>query len=107
MKKACISTFVAALLLTSQNGIAQNLAKNDASIALPAPLASRHFSTGKLDRAQSNTQAVAREMADALTGKIETPVMRPTRSSFLAKWQPVSCATGYRLDVSSTPSFEN
>jgi hypothetical protein len=33
--------------------------------------------------------------------------MTPTRSSFLAKWQPVRDATGYRLDVSTTPSFDS
>src|SRR6476620_10006534 len=33
--------------------------------------------------------------------------MTPTRSSFLAKWQPVKGATGYRLDVSTTPSFDS
>ena len=31
--------------------------------------------------------------------------MAPTRSSFLANWAPVDGATGYRLDVSTNPSF--
>jgi hypothetical protein len=31
--------------------------------------------------------------------------MVPTRSSFMATWEPVSGATGYRLDVSSSSSF--
>ena len=51
--------------------------------------------------------AIARETADAIAGNIEQPVMTPTRSSFLAKWQPVKGATGYRLDVSTTPSFDS
>ena len=33
--------------------------------------------------------------------------MRPTRSSFLANWQPVSGATGYRIDVSPDPGFND
>src|ERR1700730_5774869 len=31
--------------------------------------------------------------------------MAPTRSSFMATWEPVSGATGYRIDVSTTSSF--
>lgn len=33
--------------------------------------------------------------------------MAPTRSSLLATWPGVSDATGYRLDVSSSPSFDS
>src|SRR5205814_5838078 len=40
-------------------------------------------------------------------GNIERPVRTPTRGSFLAKWQPVSGATGYRLDVSTSSSFDS
>ena len=35
------------------------------------------------------------------------PVMAPTRSSFMASWKSVSGATGYRLDVSTSPSFKS
>jgi hypothetical protein len=35
------------------------------------------------------------------------PVMAPTRSSFLANWNIVSGATGYRLDVSASGSFNS
>lgn len=34
-------------------------------------------------------------------------VMAPTRSSFMANWNSVSGAMGYRLDVSATPSFNS
>jgi hypothetical protein len=34
-------------------------------------------------------------------------VMTPTRSSFLAKWKRVSGASGYRIDVSTSPSFDS
>ena len=33
--------------------------------------------------------------------------MAPTRSSFLASWRSVSDATGYRIDVSTDPSFRS
>lgn len=33
--------------------------------------------------------------------------MAPTRSSFLATWQPVTGATGYRIDVSTSRLFDN
>src|SRR4051794_18317654 len=108
MKKACISTFAAALLLTSQDGIAQNPAKNgDASAAFPGPLLSFHGSAGRFDPREANAQAIARETANALAGEIEEPVMTPTRSSFLAKWHAATGAAGYRLDVSTTPSFDS
>jgi hypothetical protein len=108
MNNISIPTLLAALLLTSREGIAQNLAKNGGgSNAAPGPLASRHISTERLDAAQANPQGIARETADTLTGMTEQPAMKSTRSSFLAKWQAVSGATGYRLDVSTTPSFEH
>ncbi|PYI92104.1 MAG: hypothetical protein DME97_11480, partial [Verrucomicrobia bacterium] len=97
----------AAMLLTGQLGIAQNLEKDgDASVALPGPQVSVHSSLGRLDDGQADTQAIARETADTLAGKVEQPVMRPSRSSFLAKWEAASNATGYRLDVSTSPSFD-
>src|SRR6266571_2497871 len=34
-------------------------------------------------------------------------VMAPTRSSFMANWESISGATGYRLDVSTSPSFNS
>src|SRR5207237_2568121 len=34
-------------------------------------------------------------------------VMAPTRSSFMANWESMSGATGYRLDVSTSPSFNS
>ena len=41
-------------------------------------------------------------------GSASSPViMAPTRSSFLANWNVVRGATGYRLDVSTSDSFEN
>jgi hypothetical protein len=98
----------AAILLSGRLGVAQKLdATGDRSPTLPGPLVGAHGSTGKLDPGEANTQAIARETADALAGRIEEPIMTPTRSSFLAKWSVVAGATSYRLDVSTTPSFDS
>src|SRR6478672_4566617 len=66
-----------------------------------------HLSKAKPDSGEPDMGAITRETADAIAGNIEQPVMTPTRSSFLAKWQPVSGATGYRLDVSTSRSFDS
>ena len=66
-----------------------------------------HLSRAKPDSGEPDMGAIARETEDAIAGNIEQPVMTPTRGSFLAKWQPVKGATGYRLDVSTTPSFDS
>src|SRR5947209_7602622 len=98
----------AAVLLTSELAAAQSAETNgDAPAALLGPLLSFHGSSGRLDPGEANAQAIARETANALAGEIEEPVMTPTRSSFLAKWHPAAGAAGYRLDVSTTPSFDS
>src|SRR5437763_1977546 len=45
--------------------------------------------------------------AEHAEAEVPEPAMPPTRSSFLAKWRKVSGATGYRIDVSTTPSFDS
>lgn len=89
------------MLLAGPLGLGQTAQKTAADV-----LVATHSSTGR-GLGQGNTQAIAREMADALAGNFQEPVMSPTRSSFLAKWKPISGATGYRLDVSTSPSFES
>lgn len=102
MKTAFLFTFVGAVLLTGRLGLGQTVQEKGEAV-----LVGRHLSMGRRDLGQGNTQAIAREMADSLAGNFEEPVMTPTRSSFLAKWKPVIGATGYRLDVSTSPSFES
>ena len=91
----------ATVLITGQIGSAQT--NGDES----RPLVGKHGSSGRLDPAVADTQAIGREIADSLAGRIAEPVMTPTRSSFLAKWKAVAGAAGYRLDVSTSPSFES
>ena len=86
--------------------IAQTQERSGNSPISPLKVA-KHFSRGSLDQSQPDFQAIARETADALAGKIEQPVMTPTRSSFLATWPEVKGATGYRLDVSTSRSFDS
>src|SRR4051812_25786561 len=102
MKTAYISTFAVALLLSCRPGVGQTIQKRGDD-----PLVTTHRSTGSRNLGKPNTQAIAREMANSLAGDFEKPAMAPTRSSFLAKWKPVSGATGYRLDVSTSPSFDS
>jgi len=96
----------AAVLSMDGTAIAQTQEQSGKPEIFPF-LSANHFSRGKSGMGQGDTQALARETEDAIAGKIAQPVMRPTRSSFLAKWQPVNGATGYRLDVSTTPSFDS
>ncbi len=96
----------AATLLTSETAIAQNNGESSKP-SIPRLEMAVHFSPATPDSGEADLEAIARETEDSLAGKIEQPVMTPTRSSFLAKWQPVRDATGYRLDVSTTPSFDS
>jgi len=105
MKTAFTSAIIAAgaLLLTGQSGKGQSVRKTGEE----RPLASTHRSIGKRDLGRGDVQAISRETAEVLSGNFESAVMAPTRSSFLARWKPVSGATGYRLDVSTSPSFDS
>jgi hypothetical protein len=96
----------AAVLLTSDAVIAQTPQKSATQSSAQFQVGV-HLSRAKPDSGEPDMGAIARETADAIAGNIEQPVMTPTRSSFLAKWQPVKGATGYRLDVSTTPSFDS
>ena len=96
----------AAVPLPRETAIAQTQ-ERDASRASSGPMVSLHFSRGRLGSGKGDMQAIARETAEAVAGNIKQPVMRPTRSTFLAKWQRVTGATGYQLDVSTSPSFDS
>lgn len=95
-----------AMLLTSERAIGQDNAKGGNRSA-PRLEVGVHFSPGTSDSGDGDLEAIARETEDSLAGKIEQPIMTPTRSSFLAKWQRVKGAQGYRLDVSTTSSFDS
>jgi len=102
MKTALLSTIAVTALLTALPALGQRAPKIRDEV-----LVGTHRSAGSRHLGQGNVQAIARETADALAGRIEQPFMAPTRSSFLAKWQPAANATGYRLDVSTSPAFDS
>src|SRR5690349_6605503 len=102
---AALSVFVAGLIL-SKTVRAQSEEKR-ASGSISQLLLRDHSSKATSDSGGGDIEAIARETAEAVAGKIKQPVMTPTRSSFLAKWQPVKDAKGYRLDVSTAPSFDH
>ena len=96
-----------AVLSMSGAAIAQTQEKSGGSQANLGPQVAVHLSRAKPDSGEPDMAAIARETADALAGNIKQPVMKPTRSSFLAKWHAVRGASGYRLDVSNSPSFDS
>jgi len=96
----------AAVLVPGEVLMAQSQKQRDGH-SIPEPEFAEHFTRATLDRGKPDAQAIVRETADALAGKIEEPVMTPTRSSFLAKWRAVRGAAGYRMDVSTSNSFES
>jgi hypothetical protein len=95
-----------AVLVPGEVLMAQSQKQRDGH-SIPEPEFAEHFTRETLDREKPDAQAIARETEDALAGKIEQPVMTPTRSSFLAKWRAVRGAAGYRVDVSTSNSFES
>jgi hypothetical protein len=76
----------AAVLLTSETAIAQNDVESG-SPSIPALEVAVHFYPATPDSGGADLEAIAREAADSLAGKIEQPVMTPPRSSIPAKWQ--------------------
>jgi hypothetical protein len=85
-------------------GQSQEKSANQSSLG---PQVAVHLSRAKPDSGEPDMAAIGSETADALAGNIEPPVMTPTRSSFLARWGAVEGASGYRLDVSTSPSFDD
>jgi len=75
------------------------------------PVAADHISWGGGVMPATTTGAVSEQPSAENLAPSETAplgsVMAPTRSSFMATWESVSGATGYRLDVSTSPSFNS
>ncbi len=97
---------LALALLPTISGLAQSSGESAASAVpnISQPRAARHIT-----RASSIDQTTGTAVPQ--TGPEETApgpmvAMAPTRSSFLATWAPIEEATGYRLDVSTSPSFD-
>jgi hypothetical protein len=67
--------------------------------------AGRHLTPADPESAL-DLQTAKRILAQIESGPPQMPTA-PTRSSFMASWQRVSGASGYRLDVSTNASFKN
>ena len=82
MTKPWISTFTAAMLLTSRLAIGQTpeSAKDEAT-ACSGPLVTRHISTGWPHPEQANPQASARVITDTLAGKTDSEAAVVTTAS--------------------------
>jgi len=101
---AVIVALLAFALGSVDSGFAQPAKEN--APATFQPEVRKHVSPWRseelIDMNPSRTPAgvVARAIPQGVT-------MAPTRSSFLASWRSVSDATGYRIDVSTDPSFRS
>jgi hypothetical protein len=98
-------TLVLAVLPSTTSGRAQSpeqIATSGAPTIFQARAARRHV---------TRTSTAVPQASLERTGPGFFPVprvaMAPTRSSFLANWAPVNGAAGYRLDVSTSPSFDS
>jgi hypothetical protein len=70
------------------------------------PLPGQHF--GRVNPEDAADVISPRASAAPIAASAIPPVrMAPTRSSFLATWPGTSGATGYRLDVSTSPFFDS
>lgn len=106
-----LSGVVATLLLaialgSAESGYAQAAGPEGNTPATFQPEARKHISPKRPEECagRSPLRRPDEELAEAVWPKVK---MAPTRSSFLANWEPVIGATGYRLDVSASPSFNS
>jgi hypothetical protein len=82
------------------------VAQSTAPVSLAWPASVGHHQTPAGSAGEK--EALTREQApEAEESELAEPVMTPTRSSFLAKWKKVGGASGYRIDVSTSPSFDS
>ena len=101
----CFSA-VAVYVFCAASAFSQAASQNEALgvSGLPQPQAGEHIA--RTNGIESVENSVGKSMAQH--GFVPLPVvMAPTRSSFLASWETVSGASGYRLDVSTTSSFRD
>ncbi len=109
--RRCLSHAVIAVLLVFAFGstaaaFAQSVRPKENKPAIFHPEARKHVSPKEPEEpaGMNALQTAVGEVAPAILP--EAPIA-PTRSSFLARWRSVSGATGYRIDVSTDPSFNS
>lgn len=111
MGRVCLFHPIVAILLTGAFGLTDSLfalpsGRKENTPSIFQAKARKHVSPkGPEDPIGMNAQqAPAGEVVPAILPEV---TMKPTRSSFLARWRSVNGATGYRIDVSTDPSFNS
>jgi len=97
---------------TGASASAQAPGQNQSSSASSfQPMAADHISWGGDLVTGTTTGAISEQPSAENLAPSEVaasrPVMAPTHSSFMANWDSVSGSTGYRLDVSTSRSFNS
>lgn len=100
---AVIAVSSAFALGSAAPGFAQPAGPKENTPVIFQPQARKHVSL-KTSEEPVDMQTPAGEVAPAVLPEV---TMAPTRSSFLARWKSVAGATGYRIDVSTDPSFND
>jgi hypothetical protein len=101
-----VTLFVLGVFQTA-SAIANAAGQNPDASAVYQAQAGEHIAREAAGQADESTQPqTLDELAAQSRGNLAPVVMAPTRSSFLANWNIVSGATGYRLDVSASASFD-
>ena len=101
-----IAALLALALGSAESGFAQPARPKENTPATFQPEARKHVSPKRpeepidMNPLQTPAGGVTRAILPVVT-------MAPTRSSFLASWSSVGDATGYRIDVSTDPSFRS
>ena len=103
---AVIAALLAFALGSADSGFAQPARPKENTPATFQPEARKHVSPKRPEEPidMNPLQTPAGEVTRAILPGV---TMAPTRSSFLASWRSVGDATGYRIDVSTDPSFKS
>ena len=106
LSRATIAVLWACALASADSGFAQSAGPKESKGAVFQPEARKHISPKKPEEPVDTNPLPepAGEVAPAIMPEV---TMTPTRSSFLAVWKSIDDATGYRIDVSTDPSFSS
>src|SRR5690242_12790534 len=103
-------TAIVLLALGIASGVAAFGGFSDPRVrAISTPVAGAHVSRGYEDvvavEKSEAERLISAESAFRERAQSSRKIMPPTRGSFMAVWRNVNDASGYRLDVSTDPSF--
>ncbi len=87
-------------------GFAQPAGSKENTTTIFQPHARKHV-TSETPEERFDVNPLQLPAGEMASDDLPEATMRPTRSSFLARWKSVDGATGYRIDVSTDPSFNS